>query len=873
MTSKYDRPSVNLFDLAGMVQSITSQRRSGVMTARYGKESKEERTLRFVNGNLVALSGGLSSTFAKALVWSEVVSPEQLSACLATLGKSFRPEHLAQTVVARNIANKDGLLDAMDCYVEEGFSELVSIADPRLSFTMDVPADPWADLQVAMGVSVSPGSLLLEALRRQDELKTIAQHVPDTWDVLVLDAGLSIPSDLHPDAVRILAGWRDGLIAGSLFERSLLPPFRSTTALALLRRLGLVRPATPAELVVYADAAHAHGRHKDAYGLYRRALAVGVDSPRIHLHLAELAERFGDNAAAADSYMAACSHLTDPGGAVVALRSALRLGTNREAPLTQLLAIYRQMNESEEAIRILHDLAQLYEEKSDLDQAAKAVRQAQELGADAVHSALTLARLAASEGDQEQAALQLELAAHAAQYGKRNTEAVAAWKELLAIVPGRCEYARECAELLANLDQPDEAIAILRNNLLNAVGASEDALVPVYELLAKLSPGDTSAHDWLAMTYERRRDRAGATQQLHHIAAAQEKSGNDGALAATLERIVELGGPDVPTLRRLAGVRARLGQNVLAGDTWCRAVDAALAVGQIKEARALCETARAACPASLALGIREAQIANRDGDRIAAQIAYRAAADLARGSGELAVARDVLMQIRRLRPDDALVRVEIAEVAQRLGDPDLDRIYRDVVHSSARTTNHGLALEFARRRVALSSGPGFEARNELVELLRRMGDHAGELSEGRELLNQLLEHGEFERALELLQRLVASNSRNADLVLQLAEIFAALSDERQAQRFYRHAICLLQLETRVAEAKRVLDVLADFASDDEAISIARVQLDKGQAVDWESIRLSLSQNQRRRLADEIGSGRHEIGSFKDSPTGVVPTIT
>ena len=124
MTSKYDRPAVNLFDLAGMVQSITSQRRSGVMTARYGKESKEERTLRFVHGNLVALSGGPSSTFAKALVWSEVVSPEQLSACLATLGKTFRPEHLAQTVVARNIANKDGLLDAMDCYVEEGFSGL-----------------------------------------------------------------------------------------------------------------------------------------------------------------------------------------------------------------------------------------------------------------------------------------------------------------------------------------------------------------------------------------------------------------------------------------------------------------------------------------------------------------------------------------------------------------------------------------------------------------------------------------------------------------------------------------------------------------------------------------------------------------------------
>ncbi|HTM23338.1 MAG TPA: DUF4388 domain-containing protein, partial [Kofleriaceae bacterium] len=795
MTSKIERAATNLVDLPGLVQSITQQRRDGVMTVRQGKE---ERTLRFVSGHLVGLNGGPPATFAKALVWAEVMTPDQLSACLAALGKNFRHEHLAQTVLSRNLATKDGLLDALDCYIEEGFSEIIAWSSPRLTFSSEVVADSWADMQASLGVSVNPGSLLLEGLRRQDELKTIAAHIPDQWDVLVLDPKQGIPPDLPADAARILAGWRDGLIAGSLFERSLLPPFRATTALAQLRRLGMVRPATSAELVVYADDAHAHGRHRDAYGLYRRAVVLGVDSPRIHLHLGELAERFGENDASAEAYLTAGIQLTDPGSAVIALRNALRLGSNREPALTHLLAIYVQLEEKDDAVSVLLELAKLYEERKDYDQAAKAVRQAQEYGADPVSSSLALARLAGAEGDPEQAALQLELAAHAAQYAGRNEDAVTAWKQLLAIVPGRCEYARECAELLATLDRDQEAIGILRTNLQHQDGgnaaANEDALVAVYELLARLSPGDTQAHGWLAKAYERRRDRDGATQQLKHIAAAQEKAGNDGALALTLERIVELGGSQVDVLTTLAKVRARLGQDGLAGAAWCRAADAAIAVGALKDARALIETGLATCPGCLPLRVRQAQVAAREGDPAMALTGYRAAVDLARGAGRLADARDLLVQIRRLRPDDVMVRIELAEAAQSLKDPELDRILRDVVHCAARTGNHGLALEYARKRVAYAGAPGFEPRNELVELLRLAGDHTGELATGRELLDQFLEHAEVERALELLQRLIVSHPRDADLVLQLADLFAAVDDARQAARFYRHAIGLLQLE-------------------------------------------------------------------------------
>jgi hypothetical protein len=860
MTSSVERAAINLVDLPGLIQSITSQRRDGIMELSQGKE---ERSLYFAAGQLVALSGGPPAAFAKALVWSEVMTPDQLSTCISALGKQFRCEQLAQTILSKSLATRDGLLDAVDCYIEEGFCEVIGWTSPKMSF-LPRPAgagrDSWVEMQLSLAVSINPGSLLLEGLRRQDELRSIAAFIPDSWDVLVLDPVQGIPADLPPDAARILAGWRDGLIAGSLFERSLLPPFRATTALAHLRRIGLVRSATASELVTYADAAYAHGKHRDAYGLYRRALALGVDHARIHLHVAELAERFAENELAATHYLTAGQQLTDTSSAIIALRNALRLGSDREAPLTQLLAHYLQLEAKDEAVAILIELASLYEHRADLDQAAKAIRQAQELGADPVNSSLVLARLAAAEGDSEQAALQLELAAHAAQFAGRNEDAITAWTQLLETVPGRCEYARECAELMSTIGRQEEAIAVLRRNLANqtpeSAASNEDALVVVYELLVRLCPEDTQAHNWLALAYERRRDRDGATQQLMHIAQAQERSGNDGALAATLERIVELGGNQIEILTQLAAVRSRLRQDALAGTAWCRAVDAALAVGALKEARAHIEAGLVSTPAYLPLRVRQAQVANREGDRATALSAYRAAADLARGAGHLEPAYQILQQIRRLRPDDMLIRVELAELAEQLRLPDLDRILRDVVHCGVRTNNLGLALEHARKRVHLAPPPAFEARSELVELLRRTGDHAGELSTGQDLVQQLLESAECEKCQALLQRLIVSHNRNADLVVQLAELLAALDDVRQAQRFYRHAVCLLQLEGRIADAHHALDQLATLTREEDAtLAVAHDLLDKGQAVEWEAIRASLSQDQRRRLADEIvGSG-------------------
>lgn len=840
---------MNLVDVQGLIQNVATQRRSGELVVTHEQES---RHLHFANGQIVAITGTRPDAFTRAICWTGLMTRQEVHEVIASLPEGAGPEHLLRTLLEGRL-DANGVLDALDMLIEEEVTVILGWNGPGLTFTERRAGDPWVEAQQKAGVLVSAPSLLLEGLRRQDELSTVKELIPDHWDTLIRDPAITPPADLGEDAQALLEGWRDGAVCGSLLEHPRLPPFRATMALAALRRCGLLRVSTPSELVVQADNALALGQHRRAFGLYRRALTLGQENARIHLHIAELAERGGDRVTAAASCMSAANLLSDPAAAASALSNALRLGADREAPLSQLAAIHIQLGENDKASAALMELARLYEKRRAFDQAMQAVREAEELGADAAQVALMVARLSLALGDKEQAVLQLELSARAFHDSERIPEAITAWRELLRLVPGRCDYAQEVAELLVWSGEKEEAIKVLRASLGAQQDYGDEVLVSMHELLARLDPSDFQAHAWLASAYERRRDREGAGQQLLLAAKAHEKAGDLPRLAETLERILELDQHQVEVLEWLAKVRADLKQDEQAASCWCRAVDAALARGQRKEARVMLDAAIVRLPASLSVRTRAALVANREGDRVAALKHYAAAADLARGAGDPATARDMLLQLSRMRPDDVIVRCRLAEVAEEVKDPNLDRILADLVRVAERFNNHGLALDHTRKRIAASEGLAYEARSELVELLRRTGDHAAELVAGKELLGALLEQGEFEKAVEMLSRLVASHPKDAELVQQLAEAHIALDDKRQASRLLRHAVCLLQMEDRIADAKKALDQLGAVSDEKEVIELARERLDQGQAVDWEKLRLELSQGQRRRLADRMGT--------------------
>lgn len=844
----------NLVDLPELIQTISTQRRTGTLVVQSGQQA---RRLYFNNGLLIAFNGAKPQRFARCLVWGNLIRPDTVDALLDQLGESFTELALIELAQQKGLASKDVLLDAVDIYVEEGISEIVSWSGSEFQFQPNLNADHWAAFQAKLGVQIQPGSILLEALRRGDELQSLQSHLPDLYDVLQREP--NAPNvDLDDDQRHLLKHWQDGAVFEDLINTSARSPFHIKVAVARLVQQGVLKLGGAMDIVVQADAANSRQKHAKAYQLYLRAVKLGMESPRIHLHVAELAERLGDQRKAASFYVSAASMLADPGSSVIALRNALRLGAEREGPLIQLYGIYQHLGEKDDAVSVLLELAQLYEQKGAHDQAAQSVHEAQELGADPAACAAILARIALAEGDEEQAVLQYEQVARVAEDRGRLDDAVAAQQQLCKLQPKRFDLAIKLAELLRDVGRTAEAVTEIRRVLAFSAEAGEEVLITVYELKAQLDPSDTSSHQWLADAYRRRKNRDGATEQLQLLAAAQEKEGNFRALAGTLEHILEVAGDQIDVLKRLALVYSRLGMEGKASSALARAVDAALALGQLSEARTMCEVALDLDPASLPLRRRLAQVANREGDRETAMHNFRAAAGLARGAGQFDVACQMLVQLRKLRPDDLMLRVELADLAAELHDPNLDAILRDLVVFAVRRKDYGIALERARQRVQRAEGPAkLAARDELIELYRRMGDPAQELQSGKELLDDLLAQGEFDRAVGLLQRLVASNPRNADLVIQLADIIQSLGDDRQAQRFYRHAVSLLQVDGRVNEAKAILDQLGELGEDPAALNMARDMLEKGQALEWEAVRWALEQDHRRKLEGELRvSGKH-----------------
>lgn len=846
------RPTINvssIVDLPSVIQSMAGSRRTGVLQVRNGEE---ERRLHFATGQLVAVGGAPPGLMARAICWSRAVTPAMVTDAVAALGGNPSPAQLANHLRARGELQVDALLEAFALCADEDIATILSWASPTFDIMPEAPADPWADFQRQSGLVLSAPALLLEALRRQDERSQLGELVPDSWDVLRRETSSAGPDGEDQELILERAG--GAATCHDLLNHPLLPPHRATRALVDLRRSGLLRVVTAAELAALGEQAREQGRLADAYGILGRAVSLGHDGARIREHLANLAEQLGDRASAAAHCLAAVPFLQTPQLMIQALKFALRLGAEPEGPLTQLVALNLTVGDDRSTLEALLALVRLYENRGDRTRAIEALGEAQQLGADKVVTGKMMARLAAAAGDTAQAALQYEQAARLATEKGRSDEAIEAWLGLIQLKPERLEPARACAELLVAAGHNEQAAKVLREALGRAVSAPEEVQLAAWELLARLAPGDGSAHDWLAKTYAKRRDRDGATRQLRLIADRQEKDGDDQALVDTLERIVVLGGEDVDLLRRLGDAHDHLGRTAAAVDAWCRAADLAVEAGRLDDAKLVIVRALENVPASAPLRARAAETALREGDRDTALVELRRAADLASGSGDAVHAKDLLGRLCALRVDDMVARLRLVELLREQSDPDEAAAIDDTLRLSVRRGDFGTAVELARRRVQVAPEERRnQARSELIELLRRAGDGAGERAAAKELLDGLLEAGEVEQAVELLSRQFALHPRDPDLALQLAEVTAGVGDERMAARCYRHAVPLLQAEGRLDDACAALEQLAQVSDDDLLILAARRRLDVGEAVEWDQLRNVLEHDQRKGLVDKLGS--------------------
>ena len=849
--SKISNKSITAIDLPDLVQSMAQSGRSGqLLVSSDGKRC----AVHFRNGAIAALDNGEPAALHNALSWIRLIDRAMLKQHGIDKPKSLANEFLGPLLVDSGLVPLDGVRDAVDIHIEEGFCEVVGWDNPVFEFDGEIEPDPWCAYQINLGTSVAPGGLLMEGLRRKDELGRVRVYVPLTWDVLIKEADPD-PSELDEGQKAIMQAWADGRPAGAVMEISRQPPWAAEVSCARLIESGVLRLAEGAELVVFADRARSSGSYTMAEGLYRRALERGAMASRIYLALAELSERRGDETRAARDYLRAAEDLAtaNPAEAVIALRNALRLGADRETCLQNLLNIYRQLGEADDVIDVLFQLADLYESSDRIAEAMDVVREAQAAGADMVRCSQMLAALSLLSDDQDEAVVHLEQVLRTAEEHGRAEEAFAARRQMLLIDPGRWEIAISHVNVLIAKGNEEQALRVLERALSAERKVGGEALeVKLREMLAKLDSNDRDNHEALAALYQKREDRAGATSHLEHLANSQERDGDHHGLIQTLKQIIALGGDSGSSYARLAAVEHLVGLEGDSADNWVHALDTALESGDVNSARAWSQAGMKDHPGSAPIRERAAVVAVREADSQRAERLYRDAARLARGSGNAEYAHHLLQQAMVLAPEDMSLRLELVEMAEQSGEA--DHVIGDFIRFAVNSNNIGIALEWSARRIARVERPSIHARSEHVELLRRVGRHQEELTQGRELFSDLCEAGEYDSALEVLQRLVASHSRNADLVLQLAELFEALENVEEAVRFYRHAVSLFQQDDQSVQSRTALESLANLLPGDPEVARARELLDNGEAVNWAAIRQERTAASKRRIGEGVVMG-------------------
>ncbi len=649
-------------DIGDLLQNLAQSRRSGrlELTAQEGRIALHLR-----KGTIVGIEGAPGG-LAAALAW---FGAAPAAPGTAVVGRDDDDGDLARRLLADGGADRSLIARIAEALVVEAVTAVMGWSRVEPVFADDLAPAGWPAVQAECGCAVAVTGVLMEAMRRHDDLRAVAESIPDRSDLVVATgAPAALPADLAPAGEALVAALAAGpLPLAAVVRAARLPPWEGRVATAHLIRAGAVRVAAPAEALAEAFRQTGLGQFAQADLIAGRAAARGADRARSAALRARIAllRNLAEDAArhALDAHAAGL----DAEESVELLQEAAALGDAGLGCLEPLWRIYEHQGRAAEAVPVLLALAARSEASGNGLAALEALAQARRLGADPVSTGSASARILALAGDHDQAALHLDQAAAAAQAAGRPADAARVRGLLLDLDPRRADTALALACEARDQGRTADALALARRGL--ASEPAEDVALPLRELIGVLDPGDTTNGQALAAIYQHRADRHSATQQLRRVLAQHEATGDLSAQLATLERMVELGGAQAETRARLAEVLGSLGQE-RAGAAWADAATAASEAGERVLARDLLRRALASRPGDARLHRQAAEAAFAGGDPAAAREHLRRAAALLRGAGDPQGALEILHDLRSQAPDDLAVHLDLVALALQVGQLD-----------------------------------------------------------------------------------------------------------------------------------------------------------------------------------------------------------
>ena len=196
-----------------------------------------------------------------------------------------------------------------------------------------------------------------------------------------------------------------------------------------------------------------------------------------------------------------------------------------------------------------------------------------------------------------------------------------------------------------------------------------------------------------------------------------------------------MAGAQTPILVKQARLQAKLGYDSKSIRSYDSVISKLNTKEDYEEAKTVADEALLQFPHCKELHVRRGKLANREGDRAKAIEHYKAAAQISFGSANYSLARKLYNQLIVLQPEDVMLRCHLADISAIEQHEDDDEMLHTLIRLAVKSNNIGIGLERARQRVAQSVQPAFDARSELIELLRRSNKSQ---EENKKALNSLM---------------------------------------------------------------------------------------------------------------------------------------
>ena len=285
--------SISDINLAEFVQQICGQRLTGLLRARSIKGRSLFVELAEGDITVAARGEGRRMRLGDLLLARGRINQEQLEDALKA--QRFHGRRFGEVLVELGYCDDNDIKECVRFQIEEEISELLTWEEGVVEFKEGERLDEAPEQgHITTKLNIDASALMLEAARRAEKWKGVAQLVPSTSCVFRLTQhGQKLRDAATRGGRKLLDLIDEGHNVEGIISRTFVGRFGVMKALSELIQSGAVLEVPRAELSEFAEDLKKQNRYEQAIGAFNRLIEVSPDprlKPEIQREIAECEE-------------------------------------------------------------------------------------------------------------------------------------------------------------------------------------------------------------------------------------------------------------------------------------------------------------------------------------------------------------------------------------------------------------------------------------------------------------------------------------------------------------------------------------------------------------------------------------------------------